>query len=126
MKATGVEIVNLIPVLSGKATNVEPMTGSTEQVLNSVRASCGNPGTSLVSWANTIEKHLPIPANHPFQVILSRLKPGDPLRILGAWAYGSETGWITIERIEWDDGTISSPQADHRAWLQRSMTTART
>jgi len=121
MKALEVEIVNLIPVLSGKATNVDPRTGSPAQLLNAVRGSCENPGTSLESWSTTIEKHLPVPATHPFQKVLSRLKPGDPLRTLGAWAYGSETGWITIERIRWEDGTTASPQADHRAWLQKSF-----
>lgn len=121
MKAEEVEIVNLIPVLSGKLRNVEPRTGPPGQVLNAVRASCEDPGTTLASWARTVEEHLPIPPSHPFQNVLSRLKPGDPLRTLGAWAYGSETGWITIERIRWEDGTTASPQADHRAWLQKSF-----
>lgn len=123
MKALEVEIFNLIPVLSGTARILGPITGPADKIMRRVRESCQDPGSSLESWARTIERHLPIPPTHPFHRILAGIAPGDPLRTLGAWAYGSEKEWITIEKITWADQSVTYPQAEHRAWIQRSFAT---
>lgn len=119
MKPKRVVVYNLIPLLMGSARNAVRLAGAPADVLKKVRASCSYQGKDLNSWASEVEKHCPIPFSHPFRRLLPRLAAGDPLRTLGAWAYGGGNSWITLEETEWEDGSRTSPQEEHRGWLRK-------
>lgn len=119
MNARSVRIYNLIPFLSGRVDRLRRVDGRPKTVLEVVRESCEQKERSLVAWAEAVESHCPVPLGHPYRRYADRLPSGDPLRTLGCWAYGAGNSWVTIEDITWEDGSVSRPQEEHRAWLKR-------
>lgn len=119
IRAKRVVIYNLIPFLAGSSKSLSRVAGAPEAVLKKVRASCACKGKDYPLWAAEVENHCPVPFGHPFRQVAKRLVPGDPVRVLGAWAYGGGNSWITLEEIEWEDKTVIHPQDDHREWLRK-------
>ena len=119
LRARKVLIYNLIPFFLGKEKNVLRVAGTPEEALKTVWRTCAYRAKGMSAWVAGMEEHCPVPPAHPFRKISDRLRPGDPLRTLGCWAYGAENSWITIDEILWEDGTRTSPQEEHRAWLRR-------
>lgn len=117
-EARTVRINNLIPLLSGSATDIKHVEGRPDKVLNAVRESCEDKARSMAEWKDGIESHCPIPLGHPYKALADPLLSGDPLRTLGCWAYGAGNSWIMIEQITWEDGSVNRPQDEHRKWAQ--------
>ncbi|HAH06786.1 MAG TPA: hypothetical protein DCM05_09725 [Elusimicrobia bacterium] len=119
MTAAKTRVYNLIPLLAGKAESVTRLEGSPRDALAAVRESCEFKGSSPSAWAASIEKHCPLPLEHPFRKTVDGLPPGDPLRTLACWAYGAGNSWITLEEVVWENGTKSRPQEEHRDWMRQ-------
>lgn len=115
-----VDIANLIPYISGKADAPEVLNGVTpKHAVDRIRASCTDHGDDLPKWSAGILQHCIIPADHPYRALLKKRKvpPGDPLWILGAIAYGTQSSWISFRRIQWEDGGLDCPDELERKWL---------
>lgn len=117
-----VDVVNLIPYHAGKAQGPEALKGlSPRAAAERVRESCTEKGASYSDWAGGILQHCLIPADHPYRLLMAkrRIKGSDPLYVLGAIAYGTQSPWIVFGRIEWDDGKVDLPDELEREWLKR-------
>ncbi|MDD5655666.1 MAG: hypothetical protein PHF00_00230 [Elusimicrobia bacterium] len=114
-----VDIVNLIKVFAGKASDVETLDGVSARVAaERVRASCADQDESFEKWSAGIVAHCVIPPDHPFRALLLKRKvPTDaPLRTLGAIAYGTAKPWIVFRRISWEDGRNDFPEQMEKDW----------
>lgn len=114
-----IDLFNFVPYLAGSREIPEPMEQLSPRVaLERVRASCSEKGDSLEAWSKTLVENCVIPSEHPFRALMNaHMVPAeDPLWTLGAIAYGTESHWVVIRRIVWDDGTSDSPDELERAW----------
>lgn len=120
-----VDILNLIPYHAGKAKAPEPLNGMTpKQAADKVRESCADPGKDFKEWSKGILDHCIIPPDHPYRALLTKKKVqgDDPLWVLGAIAYGTQSPWIGFRRIEWDDGKVELPDDLERIWIVKQGT----
>lgn len=120
-----VDIVNMIPYHSRKAAEPDALNGLTpRKAAERVRESCGDKAADFDAWARGILEHCFVPAEHPYRVLLSKRKvpQDDPLWVLGAIAYGTQSPWIAFRRIVWDDGKADTPDDLERDWIQKQGT----
>jgi hypothetical protein len=115
-----VDIANLIPYISGKADAPEVLNGVTpKHAVDHIRASCTDQGNDYPHWSAGILQHCIMPADHPYRALLKKreVPAGDPLWILGAIAYGTQSSWISFRRIQWEDGKVDLPDEHERNWI---------
>lgn len=115
-----IDIVNLIPYHSGKAP--ETLSAVTPQrAAERIRAACADQGADFAEWCRGILEHCIIPSEHPYRTALKKRKvpDDDPLWVLGAIAYGTQSPWIGFRRIAWDDGTMELPDELERKWIAK-------
>lgn len=120
-----VDIVNLIAYHARKADAPETLHGvSPTQAAEKVRASCADQAKDFKEWSGGILRNCIIPPEHPYRALLKKRKvsESDPLWVLGAIAYGTQSPWIAIRRIVWDDGTMELPDDLERKWILKQGT----
>lgn len=111
------KVLNFIPYIVNKKKNIQQIKNRPiSEILKIVRDSCSNKGNNIEEWSKSIVTNCIIPKSHPFLEILGskNIPLNHPLRVLGAIAYGTETSWIVIENIKWEDGTISYPEQENK------------
>lgn len=119
------DIVNLIAYHAGKAEAPETLHGvSPMQAAERVRASCSEQAKDFKEWSGGILGNCIIPPEHPYRAMLKKHKvsESDPLWVLGAIAYGTQSPWIAIRRIVWEDGTTELPDDLERKWILKQGT----
>ena len=112
-----IKVFNFIPYIVNNKKEIQQIENKTlSEVLKIVRDSCSNKGKSIEEWSKSIVTHCIIPKSHPFLKMLKskNIPLNNPLRVLGAIAYGTETPWIVIESIKWENGTVSSPEQENK------------
>jgi len=118
-----VSIINFIPYMKERNRRFQTITNKTPaEAVNTIRNACNDKGKDVAEWTQEIKAHCIIPSSHPFRHLLeSKGIPHDnPLWVLGAIAYGTETEWIVIESIKWADNTVSYPEKDHKKYVLAS------
>ncbi len=117
-----IDIVNLISYHARKAGEPQTLAElSPRTAAERIRDSCREKSASYAQWARGILQHCLIPNGHPYRRLMSKrnIAKGDPLWVLGAIAYGTQSPWIAFRRIEWDDGKTDLPDELEREWLKR-------
>lgn len=120
-----IDIVNLIPYHARTAKEPEALTGLTpRKAAERVRESCSEKGSDFRAWSRGILEHCIIPPKHPYRVLLTKRKVAndDPLWVLGAIAYGTQSPWIAFRRIVWEDGKFAVPDELEREWILKQGT----
>lgn len=114
------DILNFINFFNKESAAPEPLNGLTaEQAAKKVRNSCKEKALNFEDWSRGILENCAIPGDHPYRTLLVKrhIPEGDPLWALGAIAYGTESPWIILRRICWDDGTEDYPEQMDRDWM---------
>lgn len=120
-----VDVLNLIQYHTGKANAPETLNGVAPlHAAERIRASCKDQGADFKEWTSGILQHCMIPPDHPYGTLLKKRKvpAGDPLWLLGAIAYGTQSPWIVFRKIVWDDGKMELPDDLERKWLMKHGT----
>lgn len=117
-----VDIVNLIPFHTGRAKEPETLNGvSPKTAAERIRSSCAERAADFDAWCKGILTNCLIPPDHPYRAMLKKHKAPetDPLWVLGAIAYGTQSPWIGFRRIAWDDKTVELPDELERQWITK-------
>jgi len=115
-----VEVVNHVPIWktpSGDPKLIENV--GPKEACQIIRDTFSNRGDSLKEWSDIIRSHGILPLDDPYRIILEQrnIPEDDYLWTLGSLAFGSSREWISIYKIEWEDGTKSTPEEDHKRQL---------
>ena len=118
-----VDLLNLIPTLARRKRPPEAvLRKSAEEAVKAFRRSCRRTREkSYEAWCRLIHKSCKMPHDHPYLELMEkrRVRPEDPLWILGLIAFGNEPSSIVFQAIHWPDGKTDHPDKLHWKWRKK-------